>query len=309
MRAQLRERHRPALGQRRRALQGQHESARQIGLRLHGHHASDRAHHPQPRVVERAAGHLFAAAAGPFCRAEEQRVDAVVDLAHARIADAHPLHEVVAEVARQRHVAVHERRVGAPHPLVAPVRTIDVVSVAAMLAMHAQRHAGPGGGRLHFQCRQVARVHHRRPAPLQQAHHLRVEARTVPRLLAQGNELDITPPNARREGVGHLGQRNDHVARRGTRHVVDQIDDAVLEAAGVEAVDDVADERRLRCGRAALRYLRANGALPALRCLGTSEGAPVRAEVSKPVVRYLRTKGARVHQSRQTRKPADSSAR
>ena len=39
-----------------------------------------------------------------------------------------------------------------------------------------------------------------------------------------------------------LGQRDDRVPIALARHVVDEIDDAVLESADVEAVDDVNDQ-------------------------------------------------------------------
>ena len=42
---------------------------------------------------------------------------------------------------------------------------------------------------------------------------------------------------------GHVRERDHHVPEGLRRHVVDQVDDAVLQAAGVEAVEDVRHQR------------------------------------------------------------------
>ena len=58
----------------------------------------------------------------------------------------------------------------------------------------------------------------------------------------QRNELHIVTldPFAK---VGDLGQGDDGMAVAVGRHVVDQVDDAVFQAAGIETVHDVGDER------------------------------------------------------------------
>ena len=105
-----------ALAQGRREFQRAHEGACQQGLRLHGLHAPDGADEPQRGVGERAAGQRCAAGRG---RVEALGVHAVVDLRDAPRGHADALLQVAGEVGRERHVLVHERPVGAAHPLVA----------------------------------------------------------------------------------------------------------------------------------------------------------------------------------------------
>ena len=139
-----------------------------------------------------------------------------------------------------------ERPIGAAHPLVAHAVPSQVVDVAAVLAVDAHRHAGQHRRHLAFQRGEVARVHDRRAPLAEQPVEPRVELDPMAGRLVQRDEFDVVATNALRKCRRHLRQRHDRMPVRAGRHVVDQVDDAVLEAAGVEAVDDVDDQWRQR---------------------------------------------------------------
>ena len=108
--------------------------------------------------------------------------------------------QVAGQIARQGHVVLHERPVGAAHPLVAHARAVEVIHVAAMLAVDAHRHARQRSGYLAFECGQVARVHDRRAPFAEQLQQARVKLDAVARGLVQGKALHIAALNAAAEG-------------------------------------------------------------------------------------------------------------
>ncbi len=106
-----------------------------------------------------------------------------------------------------------------------------------MLAVDAHRHTGQHGWHLAFQRGEVARVNDGRAQFAEQAQQLRVQPRAVAGRLVQRDELDVVTLDASAEFGRHLGQRDDRMPVGRGRHVVDQVDDTVLEAAGVEAIE------------------------------------------------------------------------
>ena len=59
----------------------------------------------------------------------------------------------------------------------------------------------------------------------------------------QRDELDIGPPYAAGKTLTDFGQGNHRMPVRSRRHVVDEVDNAVFQAAGVETEDHVDDQR------------------------------------------------------------------
>ncbi len=64
------------------------------------------------------------------------------------------------------------------------------------------------------------------------------------RRFLQREELHVVTPYASPE-IGDLGQGNHDVAIRIGRHVIDEIDNAVLQAANVESIDHMGNQRTL----------------------------------------------------------------
>src|SRR5205085_1082889 len=77
--------------------------------------------------------------------------------------------EVAREVAREGDVMADERPVQPAQPLIAAAAAVEVADVAPVLAVHAHRYAREPRRHGHFERREVARVHHRRPQPAQLA--------------------------------------------------------------------------------------------------------------------------------------------
>jgi hypothetical protein len=69
-----------------------------------------------------------------------------------------------------------------------------------------------------------------------------IEPERVSRGLLEREELHVVTFDTLPE-VGHLGQGDHDMAIGRSRHVIDQIDHAVLEATDVEPEDDMGDER------------------------------------------------------------------
>jgi hypothetical protein len=88
-----------------------------------------------------------------------------------------------------------------------------------------------------------AALHDGRAQLPQQAPQLRVQLHALAWWLVQGDAIDVSTLQAQAE-VGDLGQRDHHMPVGIGRHVVDQVDDAVLQTSGVEAVEDMGNERR-----------------------------------------------------------------
>lgn len=171
-------------------------------------------------------------------RAEALGVDAVVDLFDALRRKAHAVDQVALQVLRQCHVALHEGRIEPAQALVTRAAAVQVGHVAPVFAVDACGHPRRPGYRLHLQRGEVAGVHDGRAVRAQQLPQPRVQAGALARGFVQRDALDGRVVEAVAK-VGYLGQCHHHVAVGAARHVVDEIDDAVLQAAGVEAVEDV----------------------------------------------------------------------
>jgi hypothetical protein len=111
-----------------------------------------------------------------------------------------------------------------------------------VLAVDADRRVGERRGDRRLERREVAGVHDRGLQLPEQPQQRRVDLEPVAVALADRVKAHLVPRDAlpkRRD----LGQRDHGVPEIGGRHSVDQVHDAVLEAADVESVDDVGDER------------------------------------------------------------------
>jgi len=228
--------HQPnTLAQRRRQDQCANEGPGQQCLVLHRLHAADRTDEPVRRGGERGAADRHRSAGR---RREAVGIDTVVDLLDALRRNAHPLREVGRQVLRKRHMAVHERRVQAAHALIVAAGAVEVFHVATVFAMDAYRHARRPGAGLHLQRREVARVHDGRTPLPQQAPELGIQLGAMPRRLVQGHALDIVMAQSVPK-IRQLRQCQHHVPVSAVWHVVDQVDNTVLQTADVESVDDV----------------------------------------------------------------------
>ena len=133
---------------------------------------------------------------------------------------------------------VHKRPVKTAHTLVTLAVAPQVARIMAVLAMQANRHARRPGGYLHFQRRQVAAVHNVRTQLPKQPKQFSVLPDAVAWRFVQGNKADIGGHNALAK-ISDVGQSQHGVAVGIGGHVVDQVDDAVLQPTGVKAVHDV----------------------------------------------------------------------
>ena len=104
--------------------------------------------------------------------------------------------------------------------------------------MDAHRHAGQPRRHHRLERRQVAGVDDGRAMLPEQPVEPRIKPHRMPGRLVQRDEFDAGGADAFAE-IGDFGQRNDGVPECMGGHVVDQVDDAVLEAADVEPIHHV----------------------------------------------------------------------
>src|SRR5262249_37189630 len=145
------------------------------------------------------------------------------------------------EIARQRDVLVHEGPNHPPHALVLHVAPVEIEHVAPVLAMDAHGHARQRGGNLSDESGEIARVDHLGTKALQQPPDLDVEPRDFAGRLMKGVALDVGATDAQAE-IRVVRDADDGVAVALGRHVIDEVDEAVLHSARLEAVDDVRDQ-------------------------------------------------------------------
>ncbi len=124
-----------------------------------------------------------------------------------------------------------------------PARADEIGDVPAVLAVDTDRNAGEAGGNRRLERGQVARVDDRRPQRAEQSQQLRIklERRVRRSCGARGTSRRPARP-ARGTSVTSVSATTAWRKSRGG-HPVDEVHDAVLEAADVEAMDDVGDER------------------------------------------------------------------
>jgi len=67
----------------------------------------------------------------------------------------------------------------------------------------------------------------------------------MPRSLSERDEFDVGALDALGEFRCHVRERYDGVPPLARGHAIDDVDDAILQPADAELVDDVDDERRL----------------------------------------------------------------
>ncbi len=177
-------------------------------------------------------------------RQEAFGVDAVGDHQGLGVRHADDLPQPALQVFRHRDIAVDEGRDAAPQQVVLAVQAMRVAGVAAVLRMHADRHAGHRGRERIFDGGQVIAVQDRGLQAAQQLPQLQVRAQPQPRRLVQRDDLDIVAADLAGE-LGVAGQADDRVPVLLRRHAVDAFGHQRFQAAEVEAVDQVDDER---CG-------------------------------------------------------------
>ena len=220
-------------------LQRLHESPRQGELVLDRFEAPHRADQKVPTGLERPGVDTMLA----IRRRKAGGVDAVVNLGDALPRHAHRAGEIVRDMLRQRDVVLHKRAHQPPPAAVARGLAGRVVHVPAVLAVHACGHAGGPGHGLHFERGDVARVHQRRAQAAQQPPQRRVRRQPEPGRLVQRVEVDIVAAQAPLE-AGQAGQTDHGVAIPLRGQTVQQVQQAVLQTAHLEAVHDVHQQRR-----------------------------------------------------------------
>jgi hypothetical protein len=111
-----------------------------------------------------------------------------------------------------------------------------------MFAMNPRWDTSRPSGHLDFQRTQIARVDDSRTYFAKQVVQLPVLPQHMTRRFAQTDKFNVTALDAAAE-IGRFGQSQNHMAVFMWRHVVDEIDNAVLKPAGVEAKHDMNDQR------------------------------------------------------------------
>src|SRR5574340_927057 len=213
------------------------ECTHQHGVVLDLGHAPDRAEDYGLRAGKSRRQHIRA---HPFARAESVAVDTVVDLVNLARRHANGEAQPDFEIPAHRNVVRYERlRCTAQH-VVLPVLSIQVEHVAPVLAMHSR--ANPRGGRheLRLQRGQVAGAHQIGLESTQSLPQPQRPAKSMPGRALQGMKFDRLRSDATAK-FGEIGQRDHAVAIACRRQGIEQVDHAVLQAAGIEAVDDMYD--------------------------------------------------------------------
>ena len=193
------------------------------------------------RVAGVGAGRAGGVRGGGFRRVERPEalgVHAVRDRRDPLGRHAHALAQVVAGGLGQRHLLVHEAAHQPAGAQQARVPFAQVVHLPAVLAVHAGRHAGGPGGQLRFQRADVAGVDQVGLQLAQQPPDSGQVARQRAGLALERNDLDLGVGDALGDRP-HAGERHDGVPVALRRQRVHQVDQAVLHAAGVQAMDDV----------------------------------------------------------------------
>jgi len=221
------------------------EGVQQCRQVLHGIHATDPADDEVGRVIEGAAGNRLARLGRP----EALGVDPVVDLRDARGLHADLALEVLGQVPRQGDVAVHERSVQASYVAVAAPAAIGILPVPAVLAVYPHRYTRRPCRHGCFQRAEISRVHDCRAKLVEQAVEARIVAHEVPRALVELDELHVGPLHALCEAPRDPCERDDRVAPALGGHAVQEVHQAVFQAAYRKAVHHVSDERGLRLQR------------------------------------------------------------
>src|SRR3569833_2377812 len=183
------------------------------------------------------------------------RVDAVVDLRDLGRRHSDVLAQIAFEITRQRDITLHQRAEDAAQPTVLAIAAVEVVHIAAMLAMHPGGNTGEQRDELRLQRREIATVQQLRPQCPQQAPQLHEHGDVVTLALVERVQRHRVMANALMK-IGVNGETDDGVAI--LRHAVDEIHEAILEAADGETEDTVRNERptvigggrRAACGHA-----------------------------------------------------------
>jgi len=236
--------HQPCIGRDGRLLAAQlRKAAGERDLVLDRLQPADRADDEMARRVERRAGQPFAAPRG---RAEADAVDTVADAAHARAGHPHRIDEITFEMTRQRHVVTDERAIQTAHHAVLAATPGRIRGIPAVLAMDAHRNAGRAGRHRGFERCEIAGVHDGWRELPEQAVKTRIKPPRVARRLVQLDEGHVVTHDAPAKLRRTRGQRDDCMTEGVHGQAVDQIDDAVLQTAGLKAEHDVRDHRPLR---------------------------------------------------------------
>ena len=108
--------------------------------------------------------------------------------------------------------------------------------------MQARRNPRQGRHELRFQGVEIAGVDQVGLEFAQQAVELPVPAERMAGRLVQVDKCHIVALDPVTE-LGMVGQADDHMAKTFARQAVDQVDQAVLQAAGAEVVDHMGEQR------------------------------------------------------------------
>ena len=111
-----------------------------------------------------------------------------------------------------------------------------------MLTMDANWYTGRPGNRLNLERGEIAAVHDGGAQLPEQLEKLGVLPDAVARRLVQRDVLHIAPLDALVE-LCHLSQRQNGVTIGMLWHVVDQVDNAILQTTGIKAVHHVQHQR------------------------------------------------------------------
>ena len=256
---------RSAPAQFRRAPDQLDEGAHERQVILHRDHAPDRSD-DDFRSGEKAGRPDRTKALG--ARVESLRVDAVVDLLDAVRLDADRFGEPCREIPADGDVPPYERPEDAPEEVVPAVGAVQIERVPAVLAVHPRPHAGKRRDELALERGEVAGMDEVGPELPQGAPEAQVERGVLAGPLVQRVERHV----ARADSLTVIGESVEADHRMPVPvpgDVVQQVHHAVLQAADVEAVDDMSNEGNPGHRRRAFRSppphgsnLRSRGACP-----------------------------------------------
>jgi hypothetical protein len=213
----------------------QNKCLAQVHLVLDAVHAPDCAEHDAVRRGK--AGWKQIASS----RVKAPVINAIVDAADFFTADPSTALQVVFEFFGKCNEAMDQWAVQTAQPLVLAVAAIRIVHVPAVLPVYAAGYTGQPGRDLRLETADVPRVHDARPNPAKQPVQAPPAPQVLPRALMHLVNLDIAAHDALPE-VGRLGEAYDRVPISISRHLVHQVDDAVLQATDLQPIDHVGNE-------------------------------------------------------------------
>ncbi len=174
-------------------------------------------------------------------RCESRCIDTVVDLSDAGRRDANACDKVFLEVLRDRHIPMDERAVQAAQQSRSWLGPFQVVHIPAVFAVDSAWNTGHKGRGQGVEARQVAAVKDRRATGLERRMNAPIQLQRGQRRPSHREHLDVRPLDPIPE-IREILDAHHAMAIAIARHPIDQVDDAVLQPAHPQVVNDVNDE-------------------------------------------------------------------